>query len=429
MHTVHTSSISPGVNLTCVITDKFKTGCLSINLISGLRRTTAASSALLPDVLRRGSSELPDMELISSALDDLYGARIEPIVRKKGELHCIGFYADFPDDRYLPGGMSVLERTASLAGGMLLSPVLRDGLLREDYIDGEKKNLIDEIHAGINDKRIFATDRLLEEMCAGEAYSVNKLGSESEASAITPRSLTGHHIDQLATPSVELLYCGSAEPQRVRDALLSSLRGLPERGVTKIPETEIILTPAAASPRRITQALDISQGKMSLGFRLGKIMEGTPDLPTMMVLNAIFGGGVTSKLFLNVREKLSLCYYASSTIDKHKGIMVVSSGVEFANFDIALDEIMAQLGHIQNGDVSDWELQSAKRSIVTSINSAMDSPSGLMEMYFDSSVSAVRYDPEDLCGMVEAVSLDRVVDASSGIKLDTAFFLTGEAAS
>ena len=427
MHTVHVSAISPGINLTCVVTDKFKTGCLTINLIGSLRQSTAASSALLPQVLRRGSEELPDMERISSALDDLYGARIEPMVRKKGELHCIGLYADFPDDRFIPGGGSVLEKTATLAGGMLLSPIMHEGLLSADYIDSEKKNLIDEIRAGINDKRTYATDRLLEEMCAGEAYSVNRLGSEATVRAIAPESLTSHYREQISTPNVELLYCGSAEPERVESALRSALHDLPGRSDTVLPETKIIISPPDGSPRRATETLDVSQGKLAMGFRMGKAMSDKPDYPAMMLFNTVYGAGVTSKLFLNVRERLSLCYYASSMVDKHKGIMIVSSGVEFSNFEIAHDEILAQLDNVKKGDISDWELLSAKRSIITSIKSAMDSPSGLLELYFDSSVSSSPYDPGKLCDMIEDVTLDRVVEIASDIGYDTAYFLTGEA--
>ena len=367
------------------------------------------------------------MERIASALDDLYGARIEPIVRKKGELHCIGLYADFPDDRFIPDSVSILEKTASIAGEMLLSPAMDGELLQAGYIEGEKKNLIDEIRAGINDKRVYSTDRLLEEMCAGEAYGINKLGSEAEVSVITPESLTAHYIDQILTPNVELLYCGAAEPERVETALRSALQDLPERHDISIPETEIILYPRGGSPGKITETLDVSQGKMAIGFRLGKAMSRKPDYPAMMIFNAVYGSGVTSKLFLNVRERLSLCYYASSMIDKHKGVMVVSSGVEPSNFEIALDEILAQLEHIKKGDVSEWELLSAKRSVITSIKSAMDSPSGLLELYFDSSVAASPYDPDSLCDMIGDVSLDRVVETASEIALDTAYFLTGAA--
>jgi len=408
-----------------VNTDRFKTGSLSINLIGKLDRDTAAGFALLPRVLCRGSSEFPDMERIAVALDDLYGARVEPIVRKKGELHCIGFYTDFPDSRFISGSGSILEKVVSLTGGILLSPDMREGMLRQDYVDSEKVNLIDDIRAGINDKRGYSIDRLIEEMCAHEAFGINRLGNEAGVGAITPGSLTASYRDILSGSRIEILYCGSAAPEYVEPIIRSALGGLLQRAGAAFPETQVVLYPASDPPRRITEALDVTQGKLVIGFRLGKAMSGKPDYPALMVFNAIFGSCDTSKLFLNVRERLSLCYYISSSLERYKGVMLVSSGVEFSDFDAAIDEIFAQLGNIKKGNVSDQELISAKSTIITAVKSTMDRPTGLLDLYFDSLVAPYRYDPARLCEMIGAVTLDRVVETASEIKPDSIFLLTG----
>ena len=423
-HSVDKIEVKPGISLTCITTDKFKSGCFTINLLSGLKHETAAANALLPRVLRRGCASLPDMENITAALDDLYGVRIEPIVRKKGEIHCIGFYTDFPDDRYIPDGESVLEKAFDILGEILLSPYMLEGKLCESYTESEKSNLIDDIRAAINDKRGYAIDRLLEEMCRGEAFGISKLGNENEAQAITNESLTSHYNDIIANSTIEMFYCGSAAPQRVLSAVQDSFANLPERSGASIPETKIIYEPSSKTPRRFNESLDVSQGKLTVGFRIGDLMKN-PDYPAMMLLNSIYGGSVSSKLFLNVRERLSLCYYVSSMLDKHKGVMLVSSGVEFSNFETALNEILVQLENVKNNDISDWEFLSAKRSVVTSIKSALDRLSGLEELYFDSSLSVVHYDPTRLSDMVEAVTPDRVVRASAGIKTDSIYLLSG----
>jgi len=423
-HSVHKSEIKPGVTLTCINTDKFKSGCITINFLCELKHETAASNALLPRVLRRGTTNLPDMESITAALDDLYGVRIEPIIRKKGEVHCIGFYTDFPDDRYIPDGESVLERAIAIAGEIVLSPYMHDGKLCSDYTESEKSNLVDDIRAAINDKRGYAIDRLLEEMCRDESFGISKLGSESEALAVTCESLTAHYHDIINNSQIEMFYCGSATPVRVKAAIESAFKALPERKEINIPETNVVYKPATENPRRFTENLDVSQGKLTIGFRMGETMKN-PDYPALMLLNAMYGGSVSSKLFLNVREKLSLCYYASSMLDKHKGVMLVSSGVEFSNFDTALDEILAQLNNLKKGDISDWEFTSAKRSVITSIKSALDRLGGLEELYFDSSISQFHYDPIELSDAIETVTTGRVVTASSGIKLDSIYLLSG----
>ena len=423
-HTVYKSEIKPGVSLTCISTGKFKSGCITVNFLCKLSHKTAAANALLPRVLRRGCETLPDMESITAALDDLYGVRIEPIVRKKGEVHCIGFYSDFPDDRYIPDGESVLERAIDIVGEILLSPYMFEGKLCENYTESEKSNLVDDIRAAINDKRSYAIDRLLEEMCKNEAFGISKLGNEDEALAITNKSLTEHYHDVVRNSRIEIFYCGSAEPNRVKTAIESTFKTLPERKEAGIPETIIVFEPDTIEPRRFNENLDVSQGKLTVGFRMGDTMK-SPDYPALMLFNALYGGSVSSKLFLNVREKLSLCYYASSMLDKHKGVMLVSSGVEFSNFDTALNEILKQLDCVKNGDISDWEFTSAKRSIITSIKSALDRLSGLEELYFDSILSTVHYDPAKLSEMIEAVTTQSVVDAASGIKLDSIYLLSG----
>ena len=424
MHTAGIYDISPGIKLTCVQTDKFKTGCISITMVTELSRGTAAKSAMLPRVLRRGCAKHPSMELISEALDDLYGTRIEPTIRKKGEMHCIGFYADFPDDRFVPDG-SLLEKTASLLADILLRPDLCDGSFRKEFVEGEKNNLIDDIRAIINDKRGYSISRLLEEMCADEAFGVSRLGCEDEAREITPEALTAHYRELVASSAIEVFYCGSADFKRVESALRPIFAGLPERCSPSMPKTVVKTHPSSASPKRFAETLNVVQSKLAVGFRLGQAMNGCPDYAALMVFNAIYGSGDSSKLFLNVREKLSLCYSIGSMLDKHKGVMIVASGVEFQKLEVALGEILAQLGHIKNGKVDFQELSSAKHFVTTSLKLATDSPGGLEELYFDSAVSLVPYDPVRLSEDIEAVTLADIIKIAADINTDSIYFLTG----
>lgn len=425
MQRVTQREIAPGVNLTCVTVYKFKTGCLSMTLVTPLDKKTASLNAVLPYVLRRGTARYPTMEGLESALDDLYGARIEPIVRKKGETQCIGFYADFPDDAYLPKGSSVMEKTAGLMGEILLSPATQGGRLRRDYVDRERENLLDDLRAEINDKRYYAAKRLNELMCKNEAYGVSKLGSISETSKISVFTLTKHYKQLIASSNIEIFYCGSAEPERVERAMKDALSALPRRDRFTVTYTDVKLEPDGNEPRFYTERMSVSQGKLVMGYRLGDAMQKQLHAP-MMVFNAVFGGSVTSKLFMNVREKLSLCYYANSSIDRHKGVMVVSSGIEFDRYDEAFTEIEAQLNAVRKGEIEEWELEGSKRAVITAIASSVDSPVGLESMYLDRALNGLMVAPEELIALVSSVTADDVVKVARGVKLDTVYFLTGE---
>ena len=424
MQTITTREILPHANLTCVSSDKFKTGCFSVNLITQLRKETASKNALIPRVLLRGTAYHPDMLSLAEAMDELYGTKVIPLVRKKGELQCIGLFADFVDDDFLPRGSGLLEKVASLVGELLLSPKTHGGLLIGEYVESERKNLIDEIRASMNDKRTYAADRLRQLMCADEDYGVGPLGDAETAAEITALSLTRQYQHILASSRLEIFYCGSASADRVESALQSALAALPRSPEPEYAGTDVVLSPPASEPRRFTEEMDVTQGKLSVGFRVGKSMLA-PNYAALMVSNAVYGGCVTSRLFLNVRERLSLCYYASSSLDRQKGVMTVSSGVEFDKYDDALREILAQLDAIRRGEITDWELKSARRAVVNAIRSSLDSSYGLEGLYFDQAISDFKCTPEELAGIADTVTADEVRAIAQGVELDTVFFLTG----
>ena len=174
----------PGVALTCLTGEKFKTSMLTVSLLSQLTRENASSDAAVVSVLSRGCASYPDMEKLSSRMEELYGSGVNPIVRKTGEIHSIGFSSFFPDPKYLPLGESVTGEVIALTSEMLLSPVTRGGLLLPDYVEQEKTNLLDRIRGRINDKRSYALSRCIEEMCAFEDYGVSSIGDEKHAEGI-----------------------------------------------------------------------------------------------------------------------------------------------------------------------------------------------------------------------------------------------------
>ena len=145
--------------------------------------------------------------------------------------------------------------------------------------------------------------------------------------------------------------------------------------------TDIRMNAVEDTVRSFTDEMAVTQGKLVLGYRLGECME-EPDIAALFVFNAVFGSGVTSKLFMNVREKLSLCYYAGSTVDTHKGLMLVSSGVDFDKADAAKAEIFAQLDAVKRGDITDEELDAARRSVASDLRSFLDSQGELEGLSF-----------------------------------------------
>ena len=307
------TEILPGVWLSHLRTDKFKTACLSVTLLTQLRRETAAMNALIPYVLRRGTARSPDMEAISARLDALYGTAIEPVVRRVGEIQCLGFFASIPEEDYLPGAKGVLRKATELMGELLLSPATRGGLLLPRYVDSEKEKMLEAIRSRINDKRGYALFRCIEEMCCCEDFAVGRLGGESECEAIHYTKLSRHYKSLLQSCPIEIFYCGRAEKKQLVSFLRDALMTLPRGEIDYEIGTDVRMNALEEGTRTVKETLDVTQGKLVMGFRLGESME-EPDTAALTVFNAAFGGGTSSKLFANVRERLQLCYYAGSLV-------------------------------------------------------------------------------------------------------------------
>ena len=413
--------LMPGVFLTTVQTRKFKSSYWSIRLLTPLSEETAAMNAVLPRVLRRGTASCPDQEQLAAALDEMYGGAVEPLVGKRGEVHCFGFVASFLDDALVPDETPLLDDAANLLGDLLLRPATHNGRLKSDYVDSERENLISEIKSQINDKRTYAQIRMTEAMCDQESFRLNRLGNLEQAQKINVGRLNSHYQEVLSTARIEVYYCGSAGSEQVEQAWREALMGLPRYQVQPLPETTLCMP---TEVRHVTEHLDVTQGKLVMGFRTGTDLTSS-HYPALMVANAIFGGTSNSKLFLNVRERLSLCYYVNSSLDKFKGLMVVQAGAEFDQMEQVRGEIMAQLELVKNGAFTEEELQAAKSALVRTYRGELDVPSQLEDFWFGQNLAGLQLAPDVLAALVEDVDAQQVVEVADAIQLDTVYYLMG----
>lgn len=420
---IKTIPVAPGITLRAMQTDKFKTACFSVNFLRPHTAADAAFDALLPSVLLRATERYPDIRSISMQLDALYGASLGTLIRRKGEVKLMGFYADFIEDRFLPEGESVFAPILELTEEILFHPLTQNGVFCEQNVEGEKQNLINAMEAEMNDKRTYAVAKMLRAMCEKEAYGVPRLGRAEDVRAITPETLWAHYQKVLKTSRIELFYEGQKSPEEAAEAFRKLFAGKQPETCTPVG-TRVIR--AAEKTRELSQSMDVTQGKLVIGLRTGITVEDA-DYPALLLLNAVYGAGVTSKLFVNVREKMSLCYYASSSLEKYKGVMVVSSGVDFGNFETAKTAILRELEDCKCGKITSEELESARRAVLSALRASQDSPAQLDEFYMGTSIAKMD-DFEELTKKVADLTVEDLTAAAQKLTVDTIYFLKGESA-
>lgn len=411
--------LADNIYLTWVPSEKFKTSCLSAQWITPLSQETAGQNALLVNVLSRGTARYPDVTAISRWLDRLYGATLEPVVRCMGDKHVTGFIASCVDDRLVPEKEQLLEPLCALMGEMFCAPVMVRGTFNKEYVYSERMNLTDLIRSEINQKSAYAYRRMLEKMCAGEPLGIGRLGKAWQVERISASSLFRYYHTLLPSARIELYYGGYAPRERVEAAFGEAFAALP-RGVPWEESTPALPKPPPKICRRIVETKEVSQGDLVIGFRVL-----SQDIPANMLLNAMFGGTPTSRLFLQVRESLSLCYYIDSSYYRRHGVLTVSAGIAFEQYDRTVQEIVSQLETLQTGDWADWELESARSSLRNAFRMGMESLRSWENFIMGELATGGTHTMSSLLADIELVTEERVRAAAHSVKLDTVYFLKG----
>lgn len=413
------------IALHVIETDRFKTAAMTLNLIVPVDAATAPMNTLVWRVLKQGSANYPSLAAINTRLDDLYATELSSRNYKRGEMQIMGFALDMLDDAYVPDDTDVLGGALAMLGELLLHPLLdADGNFLPEIVEREKKTLCDNIRAQINNKQSYAQSQCTRAMCAGERFGLPLAGTVEEVEAITPAALTARYRAMLREARVEIFFIGQADADRLIDALSSVLAEYPEHTPLPAP-TEIVRE--AREVKRVEEEMDIAQGKLVLGFRTGCTLVDVADYPALLLMSEMYGGSPASKLFVNVREKLSLCYYCHAYPDGYKGLMYVSSGVAAENREKAEAEILAQLEAIRRGDFTDEEMENAIRSLEDNYRKSDDRPFTLENYYLGRMLFGVDVTIEQMRDCFRAVSREAVIEAAGRVSLDTVYFLRGPA--
>lgn len=415
-----TTTIFPGITLRCYPDRRFKQGALSLQFVRPMCREEAALNALLPAVLLRGSRLHPDIRSITGRLDDLYGASVGNTVRRIGDYQTTGLYCGFIEDRFALEGDRILAPMVDFLQELLLDPALEQGVFRASFVEGEKKNLIATIESERNDKRAYANTQMLRRLCREDSFGISRLGEKEEVAAITPEALYAHYRKVLAESRVEVFYVGTAQPEAVADMVRDIFKDIKRNYVTLPEQTGFHWV----EPSEEVEEMEIAQGKLAMGFT-SPITLRDPGFVSMQLLNLIFGAGMTSKLFMQVREKLSLCYDIGSGYHGAKGLLSVSAGIDSNDKERVIREVMVQLDACRNGDITEAELESAKQAMHSSIRGIHDTPGAIEGFYGSAALSGMALSPDEYRRAVEETTVADVAAAAKTVELHTVYFLKG----
>lgn len=409
-----------GIRLLFLPTKKFKTISLGLFIHQDLKAENAALNSLLPSVLEQGCRLYPDYLTLQRKLENLYGSEFSSDIIKSGERHIIAFGLETAHDRYLDGRKGLLNDGFAILGAVVTDPLLENGVFRDDYVAQEKNSLIKDIKALLNDKGSYALERCLSTMCAGENYGVFKLGRIEDYAAIDSAGLYRYYRELLAHNPIDLYVIGDLDEAAVLEAAGEAFSSV-GRSEPCNPALASVNHPIG-EPRFISEEMVVNQAKLVLGYRTYTAFDD-PLHCALLVYSGVLGGFPHSKLFMKVREEASLAYYINTRLERHKGLMMITAGINHADYDQAHQIINHQLEDMAEGRITAAELDNTKHGLVNQLLSRQDSPTQLVSFHLDGVVGSRNYSFEELIAGIEAVGRDEIRAVAARVKADTAYLL------
>lgn len=411
--------IFDGVSFNTVVDERFKTNRISINFITELTQKNVTVNSIIPHLLKKGYKDCENFTEFNRRLQELYGAYVDGYSFKSGDYQILSLSITCVDDKFSLDGDTITDKAAKILCKLALSPVLENGAFVKQEVELEKTALIDTIEAEINEKRAYAMNRLVRLMCKNEPFGIPKYGYKDTAYSLTPEKIKSAYDNLLETAKIEIMFTGCGDDSVAFNAFTAAFSAVKRN---YMPLDDIVIHKTIQSIEE-TEHMTVSQSKLVMGLS-NQLPTDHKLVTATKLMVAILGGTPSSKLFVNVREKLSLCYYCATRYDRFKGIMIIDSGVETKNIDEAKKQILNQLDDIKSGIITDEEIKNASLSIVNSLNSVFDSDSSIEAWYMGQRLSGTNETPHDETVKFSKVTKDDIIEAANRFALDATFILT-----
>lgn len=413
--------IANGVKLLCVNSDKFKTNFLTVDFYVPINEHFAALN-VLSSLMGHTSKNYKTFSSFNAKVESLYGADFDTSIATAGEKVRFRFSVEMPDDRFSLDSNKISEDAVDFIIDIISNPNCENEKFDEENTKREIKFTLENIEAEKNDKRAYALSRLRQLMCAGEPYGIDREKLEEDVKNLDSTKLYNAYKNLLETSTIIITACGSLSEDMLNAKFSAFVDTIDNR---KTQTLENIYIEKADEIRYFTEEMDITQAKLVIGLRSG-MTHAEDDYFAFRVMTDIFGGGPYSRLFLNVREKMSLCYYCGARLLRDKGIIFIQSGIEEENYQKALGEILNQLDIMKKGEFSDEDFNSSITALCDAFRGVGDSPASVCAFY-----NSQVFDKELVSGIefaekIRAVTKEQIVECANRVSVDSVYLLKGE---
>ena len=417
------TEIAKGVKLLCVNSNKFKTNCIKVDFYLPINEQFPALN-VLASLMGHTSKRYNTVKAFNSKVEGMYDACFDASIATIGEKVRMRFSMEVLDDKFTLDGNLISEEAVDFLVDILTNPNCDENGFDEEFTAREIRFTLENIEALKNDKRAYSVARLRQLMCEDEPYGIDHEKLAENVKKLDSKALLIAYKKMLTDSTVVITACGSINGEMLANKFKDFVNNIENRSPAKL---ETIFVKKADEVRYFTEEMEVNQAKLVMGLRAGMNNANDNYFP-LRVMTDIFGGGPYSRLFLNVREKMSLCYYCGARLVREKGIIIIQSGIEEENYEKAVNEIFNQLEVMKKGEFTEEDFNSSIISLCDAFKGVEDSPVGICNFY-----SSQDFDDEIVSGpefaeKISQVTREQVIEAAKKVSIDSVYLLKGEGA-
>lgn len=418
------TEIKKGIKIHSIQTNKFKTNLIAVFLTTELNRENVTKNALIPAILRRGTENMKTTKEINQKLEEMYGAEFDCGVEKTGDNQVIKFYLEALNDNFLPEKEDLIKKSIDVLLEIVLNPLIENGKFNEEYLKSEKVNLSQLIQAKIDNKDLYAFEKCTEEMYKEKPYSLYKYGYAEDLEKLTSEEMYNYYKELLAKSKIDIFVSGEFNEKEIVGIIENNenIKKINEREPNNIVNREENeKKEEVETPKVLEEKMNVTQGKVVIGMEILNMKKDERFVATLY--NTILGDSANSKMFQNVREKAHLAYSARSTYIRPKNDIIIRCGIEIENYEKALEIINEQIKDMQEGNFTEEDITSAKKYIISAINSVTEEQDTEITYYLGQELAGTNCGLEEYKENIEKVSKEQIQDIANRVQINTIYFL------
>ena len=401
-------------------TQKFKTITVKINFKSPIVKDEITIRRFLSDILLNSSKNFKTERELNIEVENLYNVSINTDVSRSGKYSILSYHMHLLNEKYTEKNM--LQKSFDFLKELLFNPDVENNAFNKESFELVKKSLKEEIESFEDNPNRYSNFRLYEETNKDKINSYRFVGCLEDLENITRENLYEYYKKVINEDILDIFVIGDVKDE-IKD-IISEM--IPHADRIKISDSHYLdYLDKKEEINEVLEEKDYNQSKLALALSFDKLnsFEMRYVIP---IFNFIFGGGSESKLFQEVREKNSLCYYIGSSVRMLDRLIVLNAGIDNKSYDKTVKLIKECLEDMKKGKFTNEEIEKGKTIYINTIQEILDSPMSIINSFVAVEYLGLDF-IEDRINEIKKVKKEQIVELANKIDIDTIFFLKGGA--